>query len=225
MLAENHRFDKGFPSKDLDLRRKNHHRNGLFDRQRKINITEGNLFTMAKVFWDQEDTKRIIKYWERSRRHKKLLEFVANLIPPGSILDIPCGCGDLYPFVRNREYIGVDNSPWMLEWAKKKYPGINVRYGDVYNLEGLGKYDNVVCISLFLHLPNIERPLVELWKHTKRCLIFTIHRGKPRRRIVGGFYIIIRSEEEIEKYIQKIDPSEYRAVPFDKIEWVYILCR
>jgi len=180
---------------------------------------------MAKVFWDREDSEKIIKYWEKSRRHRRLLEFVAKLIPPGSVLDIPCGCGDLYPFVRNREYLGVDNSPWMLKWAKKKYPGINVKYGDAYNLDELGKYDNVVCISLFLHLPDIEKPLVELWKHTKRHLIFTIHQGKPKRRIVGGFYIIIRSEDEIKKHVQKIGPSEYRAVPFDKVEWVYVLSR
>lgn len=99
-------------------------------------------------------------------------------------MDVGCGCGHLYPLVKSfvSDYTGVDFKA-MINICKKYFPNADWREGDVYNLSSLGMYDNVVAIQLFIHLPNILRPLRQCWDHTKKMLLFTVRTGSDNPSI------------------------------------------
>lgn len=70
-----------------------------------------------------------------------------------SILDVGCGFGDFYGFLkadgtlaRNKiNYTGCDISPKLIDVAKKKYPDAKFEVKDVLEERYLPKYDYVFC--------------------------------------------------------------------------------
>lgn len=122
----------------------------------------------------------------------------AELIKGDTLLDVGCGIGHLYPYVRAKvkEYVGIDNSEDMLDAAKAFYPEIEFTYGDIYNLDGFKTFDSIVCQSVLIHLPEIQTPIEEMWEHTDKTLIFSVpiigrqvirrSRYKDKRQIYHG---------------------------------------
>ncbi len=69
-----------------------------------------------------------------------------------SILDVGCGWGALYAFLRARNfegaYTGVDLMPHLLAEAKERYPEGDFRPGDILELD-LPRYDYVLSSGLY----------------------------------------------------------------------------
>ncbi|HEX8723391.1 MAG TPA: methyltransferase domain-containing protein [Pyrinomonadaceae bacterium] len=74
--------------------------------------------------------------------------------PRGRVLDVGCGFGDLYGYLRKvgweGDYVGLDIVPKLLEVAREQYPGIDVRACDILE-EGAspGEFDYVVASGVF----------------------------------------------------------------------------
>ena len=74
-----------------------------------------------------------------------------------SVLDVGCGLGDLYGFLkkdgllkRNKlRYAGVDISPRLIEAAKKKYPDANFGVVDILEERKLPQVDYILCSGVF----------------------------------------------------------------------------
>lgn len=74
-----------------------------------------------------------------------------------SILDVGCGFGDFYGFLKaegllNRQrisYTGYDISPKLLEVARKKYPEARFELKDVMEDRYVPKFDYVFCSGVF----------------------------------------------------------------------------
>ncbi len=68
------------------------------------------------------------------------------------ILDLGCGFGDLYSFIRNLGldvgYTGIDINPNLIAEAKKRFPGIDFRVADIQK-DDVGKFDFVLSTSCF----------------------------------------------------------------------------
>lgn len=139
----------------------------------------------------------------------------ASLLEGSTVLDVGCGVGHLYPFVKPlvSEYLGVDTSDEMLKFAKQFFPGVRFEHGDVYDLSPLGVFDTVYCLSTMIHLPEIEAPIRELWKHVGRALVFNIPIEKKRvikKRPYKNGYLIYHGEswENILEAVNKLDNVE-----------------
>lgn len=119
------------------------------------------------------------------RTESEALETAAKLYfrEPGTLLDIPCGTGRLFPVLLSRglKITGGDISAQMIEVAQKKY-GANqhVNFRQV-NAEKLDFEDNtfdyLTSYRLMCHLPpEIEkRVLNEMIRVTKKILIINYH--------------------------------------------------
>jgi SAM-dependent methyltransferase len=79
----------------------------------------------------------------------KLLRYVR----PGVIADLGCGTGTVLELLRRRspdsEVIGVDCSPEMIERCRKRFPGLELRKGDIADrLFEDGSIDTIVLCSI-----------------------------------------------------------------------------
>lgn len=118
-------------------------------------------------------------------RFSVLAEFALQM-PDCSILDVGCGFGDLYNFLRNRRwhgrYTGIDIVPGLLEVARKRHAALDVRELDITDdPASLGEYDFVVSSGIFnAALPSgdnelhIEAGLRSMYRRSRyaTCLDF-----------------------------------------------------
>jgi SAM-dependent methyltransferase len=95
--------------------------------------------------------------------------------PKTSILDVGCGIGHFYQFLQETKlldslkisYAGIDISPKMIEFAKKKYPKVDFRTVDLIKEKFNEKYDLVVCSGVF----NIRMDDLGQHKETVRKML------------------------------------------------------
>jgi 2-polyprenyl-3-methyl-5-hydroxy-6-metoxy-1,4-benzoquinol methylase len=74
-----------------------------------------------------------------------------------SVLDVGCGFGDLYGFLKQEKlldrhkirYTGFDISSKIIGVAKEKYPGAHFEQRDILESRSLDKYDYVFCSGVF----------------------------------------------------------------------------
>lgn len=77
------------------------------------------------------------------------------LAEPGrSVLDVGCGFADLYDYLRGRgwqgDYCGVDIVPGLLEMARVRHPGLDLREADITARDpGLPVSDYVIASGVF----------------------------------------------------------------------------
>lgn len=102
-------------------------------------------YTPHALFWQDKEVQQI--------RFQVLAEGVMGIegikgcdqsLPEKlSILDVGCGFGDLYPFLKQKteagewpdfQYLGIDVSPDMVFSGRCQYPGIEMAEGDVFDL-------------------------------------------------------------------------------------------
>lgn len=124
-----------------------------------------------------ERLKQIMVNWDGFRgNHGATIKFCASLLVGDSILDVGCGLCHLYKTLENRvaEYVGVDVDKRVLEWARQRYPNLELRRADVYDLSVLGdrRFDTVYAIGLYRR-PHETRGIIEMLKHTRRALVLT----------------------------------------------------
>ncbi len=94
------------------------------------------------------------------------LEKLKNLDHP-RILDLGCGNGRFYGYLQAHqsefkngfEYVGVDQSAELIKQAQTTHPNGDWRVGAWQNLDSLnlGKFDVVVALASFHHLPRAEQ--------------------------------------------------------------------
>lgn len=92
---------------------------------------------------------------------KQVERLVASLVLPGSrVLEIGCGLGDLLASLSDVTRVGVDVSPRMIDIARGRHPGLDLRVCDVERDElPEGPFDVVVMSDVVGHLDDIERAL------------------------------------------------------------------
>ena len=104
------------------------------------------------------------KGWDKVLENlKKSLNKVETL----SILDLGCGNGRFYKFLKNEltesefrkiEFTGFDINEYFLAECKKHYPEANWEFVDIFSdLSDLtNKYDAVACFGVTHHVPKVE---------------------------------------------------------------------
>ncbi len=115
----------------------------------------------------------------------------AGPLAGASLLDIGCGLGDLFGFLRQHgldcEYTGYDITPGMLDGARAKYPEGRFELRDILT-EGLGgSFDYVMASGTFnVRVPDHEswlaRMLETMYAGCRRAVAFNILRPLPAEK-------------------------------------------
>ena len=170
------------------------------------------------MFWTDTEAARYLEenglpYNPQPHVVKKMTA-AANLLNGLTVLDVGCGEGHLYHFIKDKaeKYIGLDASPDMLKTATYYAPEASWRLGDVYNLEDVDRCDTVFSISLLIHLENQSEAIRQLWSRALKRLVFLIPIQKEEKIInvrpgliyhqttFDGVKKIVESLEEVKRY-------------------------
>ncbi len=121
--------------------------------------------------------EKIAEQFSRTRSSFwKELDFIKEEVKGGDkILDLGCGNGRLYEFLKEKkiEYTGVDSSERLLELARKKY-GTEAKFirGDALNLPFANEsFDKIISIAVLHHIPSEKwrkKFLDEAWRVLKK---------------------------------------------------------
>ncbi|MBU0577473.1 methyltransferase domain-containing protein [Patescibacteria group bacterium] len=83
--------------------------------------------------------------------------FLAYTKHGGNTLDLGCGNGRLYEFLKQKKvnYLGVDHNSHLLEKAKENFPEARFQLEDMMDANlPEGAFDNIFCIAAFHHVPD-----------------------------------------------------------------------
>ncbi len=137
-----------------------------------------------------EDTARffddVAENWERLKQDLLagvgIEQRLEKLIPRcGVVVDLGCGTGDLLPLLsrKAKRVIGVDNSPGMLEEARKLHrldeSQVSLRVGDLQHLPLRdGEVDCAVMTMVLHHVSEPEKVILEIAKVLKQGKTFIL---------------------------------------------------
>jgi len=128
--------------------------------------------------WDLYD--RLAKHrlrWRRKNRHYyRLLEhYLSAIIPRGStVLEIGCGIGDLLAALQPARGVGIDFSPEMIHFARRRFPQLHFEVQDAHELEVQPPLDYILLSDTLGSLQDIQTVLQRvcaLCSHRTRVVI------------------------------------------------------
>ncbi|MCD4761968.1 class I SAM-dependent methyltransferase [bacterium] len=123
--------------------------------------TEKELLEVVKENYEQIAGQ----YNETRKKHLSLLwnklSKLTKAVREGeSVFDVGCGNGRLLDFFKNKriDYLGIDSSRKLLEYARKNHPEFEFRQGNILNLGEIPEvnYDYVFSVAVFHHIPGLE---------------------------------------------------------------------
>ena len=167
--------------------------------------------------WTGKNVLELETGWDEKQKQIDKMELVSSLIVGESVLDVGCGTGDLYRYLKNVDYVGVDQSSDMLDRAEKRNPFVRFIQKNLYEID-LPQFDTVVCLDVLHHLPDLEPAFSILLKHTKKCLIVTLwindREEHHTRKIKGSMGEIVTwfTEEELSEKFSGLNYEVYERV-------------
>lgn len=104
---------------------------------------------------------------------------VLKPLKPKKILDVGCGEGITLKKLEERKIgeknEGIDNLDEAIKIAAKIYPTLNIKKGDIYNMEYKdNSFDVVLCTEVLEHLDDPERAMKELIRVSSKYLILSV---------------------------------------------------
>jgi ubiquinone/menaquinone biosynthesis C-methylase UbiE len=175
--------------------------------------------------WTFDKVKALEDWWKPGRDN----DFVRSILPNDhrSVLDVGCGIGRFYDILTENgaSYLGIDSSDAMIERAKERLGMAMFEKGDIYDIGFPDEsFDLVFCWGVLFHLPNIEAPVKELCRVSKKYVIFNIWSSTEKNTLTRGAwneYIAEYTEEfvrgllreqsfnaQVTPYIYRLDDGE-----------------
>jgi len=126
------------------------------EKNRKKNLTR-----LSSLFNEFGDDERSLG-WTKKKQNLRFQQIVSRLnIMNKEILDIGCGFGDLYSYLKlNNDvlfnYTGIDIMPEFIELAKKKNPEGCFLTADFMNWDSNKRFDYIIACGCFFNLDPIN---------------------------------------------------------------------
>jgi len=177
-----------------------------------------------RAYWSRLLPQR---YWQR-RRYALVMELLEtqNIRPTDTILDIGCGCSQIFQDLPGTP-IGLDISLPKLRYLRKSKKGLV--NGDLNALPFRAcSVDRMICSQVIEHMPRADlEELNRVLKEGGLLVIGTPDYGRPYWPVIEWFYSKIipagYADEHINRYSLKRLAEELKAAGFLVSETRYIL--
>lgn len=176
--------------------------------------------------WDDPGvTARIDAYWTsnpvESSHRRALAAFVSRHARGGPVLEVGSGTGLVYErlvpeVLANDGYLGMDVSAQMVDIARRRFPSGRFMRADAYRMPFQdGAFDMAVAFEVFCHLPALQAPLKEMFRVSRRKVLFTTWDAGPdasRREVTDEGFIYWRySPEDVLAAVREVAPDSLAA--------------
>lgn len=122
---------------------------------------------------------------ERQAFYFDFLAQVEGLQASDSIVDVGCGYGDMFDYLRCRgwqgQYLGIDINPQLIEEARRRYPGADFRVMDIQETALKKTYDWCFCCHALTSdtggtsfIAHLESMLQIMWRFAHKGLVFNM---------------------------------------------------
>jgi SAM-dependent methyltransferase len=116
--------------------------------------------SIAERFWERQAAE-IHERWGRTKDDFGVVAEVLDSVGAGSVLDVGCGSGRLFPLYLERRMeriVGVDISVGALELARRDFPTVDLRQVSVLDLSPttVGQFDLALTNRVLQHIPRPE---------------------------------------------------------------------
>jgi len=115
---------------------------------------------------------------------RALLRRFAHTAPEGIVCDLGCGPGHVAAYLQSLRtpVMGIDLSPRMVTEARRRYPSLDVRVGDMLNLEvETASLAGIVAFYSIIHLQRLALPHALRTMHRSLLsgglLLLAFHKG------------------------------------------------
>lgn len=179
---------------------------------------------MSKYLHSEEDLEMQHKNWTNTPQKFKDMDMVLSVLPDDveTVLDYGCGSGRYSQ--RFNDYVGYDNNPIWIPFARKKYP--DKRF--VLKL-GEEKYDLVLCVSVIQYQPDrqVETFAEDLLRRAKKyAIIQTWDADNYPSHTIGGFKGVTvhkRNKNHYLHILSKYGKVERHVLKEDETMVVYLV--
>jgi len=145
-----------------------------------------------------------------------------------SILDVGCGFGDLYGYLRYRRmkvrYCGVDINTNLLKVGKKIYPGISLEYRDFEKKKFHKKFDWVLASGITSHgstYSHLSKIMKEMYRICKKGFAINFVSNNVEYKTKNLFYSSPEKIISITKLITNRFVLRHDYMPFEFTLYVY----
>lgn len=119
----------------------------------------------------------------------------------GKIVDLGCGMGDHFSYLKNYDFVGIDIDEEMLVLAKKKFPFAKISKENIYKMSFENEFfDCAIAVGVLEHLTYLDKALKEI----RRIL-------KPN----GEFIVLIPTENFLYKLGRKLTVKRHIEKKYD----------
>jgi len=164
--------------------------------------------------WNPEQYEKFIEY-----RTLPAIDLVGRIRceNPAEILDVGCGVGNSTRALKNKfpdaDIIGTDNSPEMLEKARRLNPGLRFEYLDANGDFESEKYDIVFSNACIQWIPNHAALLPKLMSALKPDGVLAVQIPEQEKHPV---HAVLKKLSESEKWKHKVEKQNYNNLSAEK---------
>ena len=113
---------------------------------------------------------------DRIQKIQKCLDQAKQILKPEhSLLDVGCGRGFVYEYLKHKNYQGIDLSADEVEAARNRFPEGRFDVGDLFSIEG--KWDVVLCSRVLIHVAPLDLAMKTLMNAATKYLMLIVRVG------------------------------------------------
>lgn len=183
------------------------------------NLFEQHGFDPKSVGWGKKKGKQSLRF--------EILCQIGSL-SNSSILDVGCGFGDLFGYLRHRRlkvrYHGIDINPNLVNIGKKFYPGISIEYRDFEKKKFTKKFDWILASGITSHgstYPHLKGVMKEMYRICKKGFAMNFVSDNVDYKTKGLFYSSPEKILSITKSMTNRFILRHDYMPFEFTLYVY----
>jgi len=173
---------------------------------------------------------RSVGWGDRKGKQSLRFEILCQIgkIHGGSLLDVGCGFGDLYGYLKYKKiqvkYLGVDINPELIEIGKKIYPKASLETRDIEQKPFQRKFEWVMASGITSHgstYPHLRKVIKEMFRICSKGVAMNFVSNRVDYKTKGLFYSSPEKILAISKSLSNRIVLRHDYMPFEFTLYIF----